>query len=88
MPLAAEDTPATVLDGERWRLQGTAWLEEIRKRELWRNADLSAGVLARELGTNTTYLSKALNEGLGQSFSECINRLRVEALEQVLRSDS
>ena len=86
VPLAAEDAPATVLDGERWRLQGTEWLEEIRKRELWRNADLSAGVLARELGTNTTYLSKALNEGLGQSFSECINRLRVEALEQVLRS--
>jgi AraC-like DNA-binding protein len=82
----ADGAPAAPLDSERWKMQGTAWLEEIRKRELWRNADLSAGVLARELGTNTTYLSKALNEGLGQSFSECINRLRVEALEQVLRS--
>lgn len=72
-------------ESSRWQVQGAAWLAEIKRRELWQDADLSAAVLARELGTNTTYLSKALNDGLGQSFSECINRQRVQAVEETLR---
>lgn len=79
----AASTSANVED--RWGAQGALWLAEIRSRELWRDPDLSSSSLARELRTNTTYLSRALNEGLGQSFSECINRLRVEFVQEALR---
>ena len=45
----------------------------------WRDPDLSLARLARHLGTNTNYLTRALNEGLGRSFNEVVNRLRVDA---------
>ena len=34
--------------------------------------------LARRLGTNTAYLSRALNEGLGLNFNAFVNRMRAE----------
>ncbi|HLI76203.1 MAG TPA: helix-turn-helix domain-containing protein [Acidobacteriaceae bacterium] len=81
---AAKVTP----QARDWQEQGRAWLHEIEARELWRNPDLTAAMLARELGTNTTYLSRALNEGLGQTFSECINRLRVTEVQRMLTKDT
>ena len=71
-----------------WRAQGQDWLSVVCQRELWRDPDLSSVSLARELGTNTAYLSRALNEGLGQGFNECINRLRVDAVKLALTSES
>ena len=38
---------------------------------------LTKDELARRLGTNTAYLSRGLNEGLGLGFAEAINGLRV-----------
>lgn len=40
--------------------------------------------MARLLGTNTAYLSRALNEGLGLSFNDAINRRRVAEVERQL----
>ena len=40
--------------------------------------------LARRLGTNTNYLSRALNEGLGQNFSEFVNRQRIAEAQRML----
>jgi len=71
---------------QNWQAQGADWLSIVRQRELWRDPDLSSVTLARELGTNTAYLSRALNEGLGQGFNECINRLRVDAVKLTLAS--
>ncbi len=40
--------------------------------------------LAARLGTNTAYLSRAVNEGLGMNFNEMINRMRAaEAARQI-----
>jgi|SRR5580658_1253316 AraC-like DNA-binding protein len=68
-----------------WQDMGRRWLDQMKQRELWRDPDLTLASLARELGTNTSYLSKALNEGIGQNFNECINRLRVQAIEATLQ---
>lgn len=76
--------PATAPD---WQQMGQRWLDQVKHRELWRNPNLTLATLARELGTNTSYLSKAFNEGIEQNFNECINRLRVEAIEAILRQD-
>ena len=51
------------------------------------SAELSLTDLARRLGTNTRYLSRAFNEGLGSSFSELINRQRVEEAKRRLGAD-
>lgn len=63
--------------GERWRAA-------IVAGQGWRDPDLSLATLARQLGTNTTALSRAFNEGLGLNFNEVINRLRVDAVIAVL----
>ncbi len=60
-----------------WSAQGRQWLQMLEAAGWWRDPDLSLERLARHLGTNTAYLSRALNEGLRLSFNEAINRLRV-----------
>ncbi|WP_426189890.1 helix-turn-helix domain-containing protein [Massilia sp. DWR3-1-1] len=43
--------------------------------------------LARQLGTNTSTLSRAINDGLGVNFNELINRLRTDAVLAALQGD-
>jgi AraC-like DNA-binding protein len=80
LPVDVSALPAPVEPSpERdWRAQGEAWLATTQAQDWWRDPDLSLDKLARHLGTNTAYLSRALNEGLGFSFSEAIHRLRVK----------
>ncbi len=83
------DGPAPVLDRKPdWTAAGQRWSELVRKEGWWRDPDLTAPLLARHLATNTNYLSRALNEGLGQNFNEFVNRLRVEAVQaELARAD-
>jgi len=70
--------------GERdWHSQGRIWLERLGKENWWRDPELDLDRLARLLGTNTTHLSKALNEGHG-GFAVCIGRLRAGAVARAL----
>lgn len=67
-----------------WAAQAAAWAFEVDARELWRDPEVTLAGLARLLGTNTAYLSRALNEGLGVTFSAFINSRRVEAVKRKL----
>lgn len=40
------------------------------------------------MGTNTAYLSRAFNEGLGLSFNDAINRLRVAEVQRQLAASN
>jgi AraC-like DNA-binding protein len=64
--------------GPDWAALGQRWRQEIEAQGWWRQADLSLAEAARRVGTNTTYLSRAINEGLGLNFNELINRMRAE----------
>lgn len=70
---------APVLDdaAELWtaRLAGSGW---------WREPELTLADLARRLGTNETYLSRALNQDGGGGFSALLNRLRAEEVARRL----
>ncbi len=78
------DSKAEAARQPDWVEMGTRWSELVRASGWWRNPDLTAPLLARHLNTNGTYLSRALNEGLGQNFNEFVNRLRVEAVQAEL----
>ncbi len=80
LPQAPAVVPGTERNAD-WTTMGQQWSEIVRKQGWWRDADLTAPRLARHLATNTSYLSRALNEGLGQNFNEFVNRLRVEAVQ-------
>lgn len=69
---------AVVRAAPDWAQWGQAWRERTTAEGWWRDPDLSLESLARRLGTNTSYLSRAFNEGLGQNFSEVIGALRVD----------
>jgi AraC-like DNA-binding protein len=75
-PPPAQPRPAT-----DWAAQGAAWRDRTEREGWWRDPELSLDRLARLLSTNTSYLSRAFNEGLGQSFSEVIGALRVAAVQ-------
>jgi AraC-like DNA-binding protein len=71
-----------------WTSDGQRWMRQLADTGLWRDPDLGLDSLARALGTNTRYLSRALNEGLGMSFNEAVNGLRVQEVRQRLEDAS
>lgn len=78
-------TPSAPAANERnWADQGAAWAREIERLELWRDPEISLTTMARALGANTAYVSRALNDGLGVSFHDFVNGRRVEALKRLL----
>jgi len=68
--------PLVLSDEERWREAGLRWRREIEEGGWWRDPDLALPEAARRLGTNESYLSRALNKGLGASFAEVVNGIR------------
>ncbi len=69
-----------------WTAIAAAWMGEVEEKGWWRDPELDLTSLARRLGTNTAYLSRALNDGLGLGFADAINRLRVDHAAATLRS--
>ena len=61
-----------------WTAKAAQWAERVRTERLYADPELSVPRLARLLGTNSAYVSRAFNAGLGASFSEFINGLRCE----------
>ena len=62
----AESAPAAARD---WRADGEKWAAAVRANGWAADPELSLASLARKIGTNSFYLSRALNEGLGVGFS-------------------
>lgn len=60
-------------------------LEElIIRQEIFKDSELTLNILARKLNTNTTYLSRLVNEYYGQNFSAYINTFRINAAQRML----
>lgn len=70
-----------------WHEIGSRWAAKVTSEQWWREPALSLTDLARRLGTNTRYLSRAFNEGLGISFSEFINRQRIDEAKRRLAEE-
>lgn len=77
-PIGAEDSCNEVTDPFRERLA------VIEREELYRDPNLTIFSLSRYIGTNRTYLTKAFRECYGETFSEHINRLRIEETIRLL----
>lgn len=72
-------------DARVYAAMAEAWRVRVREAEWWRDEALTLAGLARRLHTSPRTLSRALNEGLGQTFNEFINRMRVDAVARELR---
>lgn len=87
-PAMREGASGPAAPGRDWTAQGEAWREQLREAGWWREPELSSATLARRLGTNVGYLSRAFNVGLGRNFAEVVNGMRAEAVaERLMRAD-
>lgn len=59
-------------------------LAVIEEEKLYRDPNLTIFSLSRHIGTNRTYLTRAFRECYGETFSEHINRLRIEEATRLL----
>jgi AraC-like DNA-binding protein len=83
-PVAGDISTAAGDDAARdkdWRALGETYRAQFAREGWWREPDIDLATTARRLGTNSNYLSRALNEGLGESFSDFVNRQRVAAAQ-------
>lgn len=84
--LISVSDPAAATDRRDWAAQGRAWAELVRHNDWARDEELTLPRLARLIGTNAAYLSRAINCGEGVNFASFIAGLRAEAVAARLRS--
>lgn len=58
-------------------LEATWWCASMQKGGYFRDPDLTLAKLAVALGASQARITRAVNDGLGQNFSEAVNHLRV-----------
>jgi len=78
IPILPDRASKPVLTSE---LQSILWLQLqdlMENEKLFMHNDLSMAELARKLNTNTTYLSKVINDITHQNFSNYLNQYRIE----------
>ena len=85
-PHLAELAPLTTQDSKDWAALGREWAAKVQAEGWARDPELTLARLARRLGTNTGYLSRAINQGAGSNFARFIATLRAEAVADRLRT--
>ena len=55
----------------------------IQTEKLYQNPELSLTEIAKKLETNTSVISKAVNQGFAMNFNDFINNYRVEAVKEM-----
>ncbi len=57
----------------------------MEKEKLYLNADLSIVSLSEKIGTNRTYVSKAIKDAKGCNFSDYVNQYRLEYAVEIMK---
>lgn len=88
-PVMAPDAPvvATASSADDWAALGARWREATQAAGWWGEPNLTLSELSRRLGTNTSYLSRAINDGLGMNFNALVNGMRAEEVARQVRAD-
>jgi AraC-like DNA-binding protein len=58
----------------------------LQTAKIYEDPELSLTQMARQLQTNASILSKAINQGFGLNFNDFINHYRIEAVKQKLQA--
>jgi len=82
-----EQEQATTVDNKDTHLTELAGQIEsqLKQRAWFRQSRLSINDIARELGTNETYVSRALNQHLKKNFNQLVNEARVEYAQACIK---
>jgi AraC-like DNA-binding protein len=84
-----EEAPCDTKPGESKKNSLKAdLLESLVRENIYLNADLRICELCKKLNTNRTYLSNLINDEFNLSFSDFINRYRVEHACRLIEADA
>ena len=53
---------------------------------MWRNPDLSLDMLCERVGSNKDYVSQCFRQNANTTFSDYVNRLRVDYMAEELKA--
>ncbi len=67
----------------QWKEKVTMSMQEDK---LYEDAELTLSQLAKKLSTNTSVLSKVINQGFGLNFNDFVNEYRVQAVIELLKA--
>lgn len=68
---------------QQWKEKVTAAMQHD---ELYKDAELTLSQLAKKLSTNSSVLSKVVNQGFGLNFNDFVNEYRVKAVMALLKA--
>ena len=84
---AADDGISAPSPSERdWKADGQTLTQSVLSNRWFLEPRLSIRDVASRMGTNETYVSRALNLGIGKTFNRFINELRVEHAKALIQS--
>lgn len=83
--LTFSKTPETQPDRKDWGDEAQALKTRIDSEAWYLEPGLSIREVASRMGSNESYVSRALNQGLSQSFNQFINGLRIEHARKLIR---
>ena len=61
--------------------------QQMEDRQIFRSKGLTISDLAESVGSNRTYVSACINNEAGQSFSDYVNKWRIEYAMKLMKSD-
>lgn len=88
MPDSLPSPPETPEQVRDWATEGQALQQALIEGGWHLESRLSIKQVASRMGTNETYLSRAVNRGLGVTFNRFVNELRVEHAKCLITEDS
>ncbi|MDB2439754.1 AraC family transcriptional regulator [Hellea sp.] len=82
-----EKVPANPAPEKDWQQEGEILKHKVLTNSWHLEPRLSIRDVASRMGTNDTYISRALNLGIGQSFNRFINEMRVEHAKGMIKEN-
>ncbi len=67
----------------RWSVDAALVTSHLDRERPWLDPELDLGALARSLGLTRNHLSSVINQGLGTTFHELLNRYRLAEFERL-----
>ena len=75
-----------IINDERTAVYGRRIEALMVGQKKYKEKEYSVSRLAKDLSTNSRYVSVAIRKSFGQNYSQYVNRLRVEEAKELLRN--
>ena len=86
--VTAAPLPLQAGSDKNWKAEGDTLQREVLSNNWYLEPRLSIRDVAARLATNETYVSRALNHGIGKSFNRFINEMRVDHAKNLIQANS